>query len=83
MRHNLYFNNSRGEVRKLCSGTQKECFDKIHEFLSEHNYKNYYSRYWDSNNKSVGACTIIDVGSWYEFFFIAPPISINEKLHNE
>ena len=63
----LYFENSQGKERLIAEvANEKEAFKEIHKFLDDHNYKSYYTRYWNS-----GEITIFDVGSWSECFKLA------------
>lgn len=43
-----------------------ETFKIINDFLDDHNYKSYYQRTWNKDDKT----TVVDVGSWTEFFYI-------------
>lgn len=47
--------------------SREEAFLLIESFLTEHNYKASYYRSWTEENGE----TVIDVGSWSEFFIIA------------
>ena len=48
------------------SETNDEAFKVINDFLDDHNYKSYYQRAWNKNDKT----TVVDVGSHTEFFYI-------------
>ena len=41
-------------------------FKVIDDFLADHNYKSYYKRTWNTDDKT----TCVDVGSWSERFII-------------
>ena len=61
---NLYFIDSRGRYRLLHENVkEKELHILIELFLDEHNFKSYYTRYWDTEEG-----TMCDVGSHSEFF---------------
>ena len=63
------FENGFGKVRTIGEGsTRQDAFKVINKFLSDHNYKSYYTRTWfaDDNKKKE----IVDVGSHSEFFHI-------------
>lgn len=59
----LYFINSRNEERLIGSGTEKECWNMIEQFLIQHDFKAYY---YQTTETDTGLW--IDVGSWSEFF---------------
>lgn len=62
----LFFVNQRGEERSFGIFEDKEaCFLFIDKFLEEKKYKSYYKRTW-----SERGMTMVDVGSWSEFFKI-------------
>lgn len=64
----VIFQNSREEREIGIADTEREAFKIVHMFLQEHNYKSYYTRCWiDENNSNR---TIVDVGSWSEFFIL-------------
>ena len=66
---NLYFQRS-NETYLLIKenvGTIEEALTEIASFLERHNYNSYYTRYWSHNDE-----TTFDVGSWSEFFKLAP-----------
>ena len=44
-----------------------EALKEINEFLKRHNYTSHYTRYWTNADQ-----TTFDVGSWSEFFVLAP-----------
>ena len=53
--------------------TFSEAFSIINKFLSDHNFKSYYTRTWVTPNNEL----YIDVGSHNEFFII-PDITEEE-----
>lgn len=60
----LVFQNSQGNRRQIAMcETIEEVRKEIHKFLSDHDYKSYYTRIWTENDE-----TWFDVGSWSEFF---------------
>lgn len=62
----LIFQNSRSEERVIAEPTNKEEVSKeINKFLDEHNFKSYYTRVWDENDRLK-----FDVGSHTEFFYL-------------
>ena len=62
----LYFQNIKGEEKLLGSYETVHDVDKaISDFLKEHNYKSYYSRYWNSGDRVK-----IDFGSHTQFFLV-------------
>ena len=61
------FENSKSQKRIIGTAeTNDEAFKVINDFLTDHNYKSYYTRTWKKDDKT----TIIDVGSHTEFFYI-------------
>lgn len=58
-----------------------EVFKAIHEFINKCNenkpenkkFKSYYTRTWTEDGN-----TIIDVGSWSEFFIVTPALEEKE-----
>lgn len=68
------FENSNGERREIgTSDTTQGCFQIISDFLTEHNFKSYYTRVSEYDLKlcSENECELwIDVGSHTEFFYI-------------
>ena len=44
-----------------------EALKELSAFLERHNYNSYYTRYWTNADE-----TTFDVGSWSEFFKLAP-----------
>ena len=61
----LWFQNSQGQEREIMKVNNfNDVFTGISNFLADHNYKNYYTRFWEENGR-----TAIDVGSWSEFFY--------------
>lgn len=68
---NLYFKNSKGEIKLLCKANNRKAIMKeIDDFLQEHNYQSFYTRMWGTDNDELGPCIKIDVGSWTEFFYV-------------
>ena len=64
---NVLFENSKGQLRVIgTADTQETAFKVIDDFLSDHNYKSYYKRTWNIDDKT----TCVDVGSWSERFII-------------
>lgn len=64
---NVLFKNSKGQLRVIgIADTQETAFKVIDDFLSDHNYKSYYKRTWNTDDKA----TCVDVGSWSERFII-------------
>lgn len=62
------FENSKGERREIgTSDTTQGCFQIISDFLTEHNFKSYYTRVSETENEGE---LWIDVGSHSEFFYI-------------
>ena len=61
------FENSKGQKRIIGTAkTNDEAFKVINDFLTDHNYKAYYRRIWKKDDKT----TVVDVGSYTEFFYI-------------
>ena len=64
----LWFENSNGERKHLSQVFDiNETWKIIDNFLKEHNYKSYYTRFWFDDSKLE---LWIDVGSHSEFFII-------------
>lgn len=64
---NVFFENANGEKRSI--GTvldRKEAYDLIDDFLKERNFKSYYKRWWQIDERT----SAVDVGSWYERFYL-------------
>lgn len=64
---NVFFENFNGEKRSI--GTvldRKEAYDLIDDFLKERNFKSYYKRWWQIDERT----SAVDVGSWYEIFYL-------------
>ena len=60
----LYFQNSRGVERLIAEpSNREEVVKEINKFLDGHNYKSYYMRVCDEDNR-----LIFDVGSHTEGF---------------
>ena len=67
--NNLYFQRA-NETYLLIKENVKdinEALKEISDFLERHNYNSYYTRYWTNADE-----TTFDVGSWSEFFKLAP-----------
>lgn len=65
--YNILFENSRKQKRIIgTADTQETAFKVIDDFLADHNYKSYYKRTWNIDDKT----TCVDVGSWSERFII-------------
>ena len=67
---NLYFMRSNDTYLLIKENIPdiETALKEISAFLNRHNYKSYYTRYWNS-----GEITIFDVGSWSECFKLAAP----------
>ena len=64
---NVVFKNSKGQSRIIGTVENEEsAFKVINDFLSDHNYKSYYKRTWNIDDKT----TCVDVGSWSKRFII-------------
>ena len=62
----LYFQNSKHEERIIAEPiNREEAIEEINKFLSDHNFKSYYTRVWEENGRLK-----FDVGSWSEFFYL-------------
>ncbi len=71
----LYFKNSEGKERLLCTAkTKDEVNNAISKFLDDNNYKCHYQRIWGHDGRIW-----IDFGSWSEFFVI-DDADINELM---
>jgi hypothetical protein len=72
--HPVFFENSYGKERVIAEvQTMDEALDAIREFLDEHEYKSYYTRFWlEETEYENEPCVVLtfDVGSWSEFFHI-------------
>ena len=66
---NLYFERYNGQYLLIKENVKDidEALKEISDFLERHNYKSYYTRYWTNEDE-----TTFDVGSWSEFFKLAP-----------
>lgn len=66
---NLYFQRSTGQYLLIKENVvdENEALKEISDFLKRHNYTSYYTRYWTHGDE-----TTFDVGSWSEFFKLAP-----------
>ena len=64
---NVIFKNCKGQSRIIGTVKNEEsAFKVINDFLADHNYKSYYKRTWNTDDKT----TCVDVGSWSERFII-------------
>ena len=64
---NVMFEDSNGQLRIIGAVENEEsAFKVINDFLDDHNYKSYYQRIWEKDDKT----TVVDVGSHTEFFYI-------------
>ena len=64
---NVIFKNCKGQLRIITTVENEEsAFKVINDFLTDHNYKSYYQRTWEKDDKT----TVVDVGSYTEFFYI-------------
>ena len=64
---NVMFENFKGQKRIIGTVENEEsAFKIINDFLDAHNYKSYYQRTWNKDDKT----TVVDVGSHTEFFYI-------------
>lgn len=62
----LIFQDGFGEERVITKiSSIEEAFSEINKFLSDHNFKHYYTRMWEENGRLK-----LDVGSYTEFFYI-------------
>lgn len=62
----LFLQNSRDQERLIAEPSNREEVNKaINKFLDEHNFKSYYTRVWEENDRLV-----FDVGSHTEFFIL-------------
>ena len=62
----INFRNSYDEDKVIGYADNYQDVSKvIQDFLKEKNYKSYYTRTWESDNK-----TWFDVGSYSEFFWV-------------
>ena len=66
---NLYFERHNGQYLLIKENVKDidEALKEISAFLERHNYNSYYTRYWTEADE-----TTFDVGSWSEFFKLAP-----------
>ena len=64
---NVIFKKCKGQSRIIGTVKNEEsAFKVINDFLDDHNYKSYYKRTWNTDDKA----TCVDVGSWSERFII-------------
>lgn len=62
----LFFQNRYGKERLIAEPSNREEVNReINKFLDDHNFKSYYTRVWEENNR-----LIFDVGSWSELFVL-------------
>ena len=62
----LFFQNSQSKERLIEEPyNREEVVKEINKFLDDHNYKSYYTRVWEDNDRLV-----FDVGSHTEFFIL-------------
>jgi hypothetical protein len=66
---NLYFQRSNGTylLIKENIADEQEGLNEVSAFLKRHNYTSHYTRIWTHGDE-----TTYDVGSWSEFFKLAP-----------
>lgn len=66
---NLYFQRSNETYLLVKENVEtiEEALKEISSFLERHKYNSYYTRYWTNADE-----TTFDVGSWSEFFKLAP-----------
>lgn len=90
--HILIFKGSRGNKKKIAiikdqhdtgqTKTDQEIMSEaeklISTFCSDHNFKVYYTRVWNSDGK-----TIFDVGSHTEFFHLIPAVDFTHHKQEE
>lgn len=67
--NNLYFQRENRTYLLIKENieTIEDALKEITDFLKRHNYNSYYTRYWTNTDE-----TTFDVGSWSEFFKLAP-----------
>lgn len=67
--NNLYFQRANKTYLLIKENVKDidEALKEISAFLERHNYNSYYIRYWTDADE-----TTFDVGSWSEFFKLAP-----------
>ena len=62
----LLFKNGKGEEKLIAEPlSREEVIKDINKFLDDHNFKSYYTRVWEDNDRLV-----FDVGSHTEFFIL-------------
>lgn len=72
----LYFENSRGKYQFICEATPETVGPKITEDVHRRNpnYKIYYTRCMGNEKEGF----TYDVGSWSEFYHLAPaPLTLD------
>ena len=63
----IIFENSKGKKKTIGKADNRDAaFKIIDDFLADHNYKSYYKRTWNIDDKT----TYVDVGSWTEKFIL-------------
>lgn len=67
--NNLYFQRANKTYLLIKENVTsiEDALKEISAFLERHNYNSYYTRYWTNADE-----TTFDVGSWSEFFKLAP-----------
>ena len=67
----LYFEHSDGRLTEIgqCENSIEDADKKINEYIKKNfpHFKVYYTRCWEKDG-----FTYFDVGSWTEFFIMAP-----------
>ena len=62
----LLFQDSHGIERVIAEPSNREEVNKeINKFLDDHNFKSYYTRFWEADGR-----LLFDVGSHTEFFIL-------------
>lgn len=69
-KYTVEFENSYGETREIGhANTSIEVLEVINKFLEDRNFKSYYIRMWDRDDK-----TVMDFGSHTEFLYVYPKL---------
>lgn len=72
----VLFENSKGQTREIAEvKTIEQAYKEINKFCSERNYEIRLMREWRKDN-----VTIVDVGSYTEFFHIVEDIVSNGEV---
>ena len=72
----VLFENSKGQTREIAKvKTTEQAYEEINKFCSERNYEIRLMREWKKDN-----VTIVDVGSYTEFFHIVEDIVSNGEV---